>query len=188
MCTFTLFSEKSRPFLVNYSHWDIWIVTNTVMILSFRTDGSGQTVQTQIRVYTVCKFVCIFWMHYSTVNPSCSNFRVITANVLVVQIFLIFTVRFLSIERQEWELYEPPHNKTNKMTCAPRLIRVFAVRLNLKTPWDLSYPLSAQWRLWSDWADAQTDLSLRWAHRSFCRYCHAAAHLAFSFFSFFANF
>ena len=27
-----------------------------------------------------------------------------------------------------------------------------------------SYPLSAQRRLWSDWADAQADLSLCWAH------------------------
>ena len=31
----------------------------------------------------------------------------------------------------------------------------------------LSYPLSAQRRLWSDWADAQADLSLRWAHIHF---------------------
>ena len=30
--------------------------------------------------------------------------------------------------------------------------------------------------LWSDWADAQADLSLRWVHRSFCLFCHAAAH------------
>ena len=42
------------------------------------------------------------------------------------------------------------------------LIRVFAVRM--KKAWVLSYPLSAQRRLWSDWADAQADLSLRWAH------------------------
>ena len=28
----------------------------------------------------------------------------------------------------------------------------------------LSYTLSAKRRLWSDWADAQADLSLRWAH------------------------
>ena len=26
-----------------------------------------------------------------------------------------------------------------------------------------------------DWADAQADLSLSWAHRSFCWFCHAAA-------------
>ena len=31
----------------------------------------------------------------------------------------------------------------------------------------LSYPLSAQQSLWSDWADAQADLSLRWAQTHF---------------------
>ena len=36
--------------------------------------------------------------------------------------------------------------------------------------------MSIQWRLWSDWADAQADLSLRWAHKSFCWFCHAVAH------------
>ena len=33
-----------------------------------------------------------------------------------------------------------------------QLIRVFAV--HMKKAWVLSYSLSAQWRLWSDWADA----------------------------------
>ena len=42
---------------------------------------------------------------------------------------------------------------------------VSAVRM--KKAWVLSYPMSAQWRLWSDWADAQADLSLRWAHSHF---------------------
>ena len=45
----------------------------------------------------------------------------------------------------------------------PSLIRVFAVRM--KKALVLSYPLSAQWGLWSDWADAQADL--RWAHSHF---------------------
>ena len=44
----------------------------------------------------------------------------------------------------------------------PSLIRVFAVRM--KKAWVLSYPLSAQQRPWSDWANAQADLSLPWAH------------------------
>ena len=72
-----------------------------------------------------------------------------------------------------WHKYEPPHDKTNKMTCAPSedwdqpghppsLIRVSAVRM--KKAWVLSYPVSTQWRLWSDWVDALADLSLRWAH------------------------
>ena len=28
----------------------------------------------------------------------------------------------------------------------------------------------------SDWADAQADLSVHWAHRSFCWFCHEMAH------------
>ena len=71
------------------------------------------------------------------------------------------------------------------MTCAPSedsdqpghppsLIRVLAVRI--KKVWVLSYPLVAQRRLWSDWADAQTDLRLWWAHMPFCWFCREAAH------------
>ena len=73
-------------------------------------------------------------------------------------------------------LVEPPRDKTNIVACVPSedsdqprhppsLIRVFAVRM--KKPWVLSYQLSAQRRLWSDWANAQTDLSLHWAHSHF---------------------
>ena len=62
----------------------------TVMILSFRTDMPGQTVQTQIRVYTVCHSICIVWTHYSMVEPHSSNFRVITTNFLGVRIFRKF--------------------------------------------------------------------------------------------------
>ena len=46
----------------------------------------------------------------------------------------------------------------------PSLIRVFAIRMKA---WVFSYPLSAQQRFLSDWADAQADLSLRWAHSHF---------------------
>ena len=47
----------------------------------------------------------------------------------------------------------------------PSLIRVFAVRMT--TSWVLSFPLSTQQRLWSDWVDAQADLSLRLVHSHF---------------------
>ena len=81
---------------------------------------------------------------------------------------------------------EPPHDKTNKMAYAPSedsdqlghlpsLIWVFTVLM--KKAWVLSYPLSAQWGLWSDWADAQADLSHRWMHRPFCLFWHEAVHL-----------
>ena len=79
---------------------------------------------------------------------------------------------WFSLGLQTFTIFEPPHDKTDKMACAPRedpdqpglppsLIRVFAVRM--KKAWVLSYPLSAQRRLWSDWAD----LSLCWAHNHF---------------------
>ena len=32
----------------------------------------------------------------------------------------------------------------------------------------------------TDWADAQADLCLRWAHRSFYWFCRAAAQMAFA--------
>ena len=52
---------------------------------------------------------------------------------------------------------------------------MFAVRM--KKHWAFSYPLSACSEDWSDWADAQTDPSLRWTHGSFCWFCRAAAHM-----------
>ena len=58
-----------------------------------------------------------------------------------------------------------PSEDSDQPGHPPSLIRVFVVRM--KKPWVLSYPLSAQRRLWSDWADAQADLSLRWAHTHF---------------------
>ena len=72
------------------------------------------------------------------------------------------------------------------MTCAPSedsdqprrppsLIRVFLV--HMKKRWVLNYSVSEQRKLRSDWADAQADLSLRWVQRSFCLFCHEAAHM-----------
>ena len=55
-----------------------------------------------------------------------------------------------------------PSEDSDQPGHPPSLIRVFAVCM--KKGWILSYPLSSQRRLWSDWVDAQADLSLRWAH------------------------
>ena len=86
------------------------------------------------------------------------------------------TVDSVKLNHQQTSVTEPSHDKTNKMACAPSkdsdqpghspsLIRDFAVRM--KKDWVLSYTLSAQRKLWSDWADAQADLSLHWAHSHF---------------------
>ena len=67
--------------------------------------------------------------------------------------------------RQNQQCGCAPSEDSDQPGHPPSLIRVFAVRM--KKAWVLSYPLSAQRRLWSDWPDAQSDLSLRWAHTHF---------------------
>ena len=79
----------------------------------------------------------------------------------VSKFFFFFLKEGEWIPKYEKELH---HDKTNKMIFAlskdsdqaghpHRLIRVLAVRM--KKPWDLSYPMRGQRRLWTDWADAQ---------------------------------
>ena len=79
---------------------------------------------------------------------------------------------------------ELQHNKTNATYMPnkdsdqpghpPSLIRDFTVRM--KKPWVLCFPLSEQRRL-IGLADAQADLSLHWAHRSFCWFWHGATQM-----------
>ena len=89
---------------------------------------------------------------------------------------LIVSITFL----HTFNTFEP-HDKTNKVVCAPRedsdqsghppcLIRVFAVRT--KKTWFLRYPLSAQRRLWSESSlDAQSFFFF-----FFFWFCHEAAY------------
>ena len=68
-----------------------------------------------------------------------------------------------------------PSEDSDQPGHPPGRIRAFAVRM--EKAWVLSYPLSAQRILWSDWADAQADPSLRWAHGSFYWFCSVAAYI-----------
>ena len=60
-----------------------------------------------------------------------------------------------------------------------RLIRVFAACL--KMLWVLGYQQSALRRLLSDCAEAQADLSIRFARMQFCRKCCVPAHFTFRY-------
>ena len=70
---------------------------------------------------------------------------------------------------------EPRHDKTNKMAvCQGKTQISLGIRpvwsvyaVCMKKAWVLSYPLSTERRLRSDWVDAQADPSLRWAHTHF---------------------
>ena len=78
-----------------------------------------------------------------------------------------------------------PSEDSDQPGHPPSLIRVIAVRM--KKPWVLSYQLSAQRRLWSDWVEAQADLSLRWALSHFVGFVmswlkwHQTAHVMVDF-------
>ena len=86
---------------------------------------------------------------------------------------------------EHWTNNEPPHDKTNKMTCAPAKTQI---SLGIHPVWsesllcaqlvakDTSF-VHADREDWSDWADAKSDLSIGWAHRSFCWFCHVVADM-----------
>ena len=57
-----------------------------------------------------------------------------------------------------------PNEDSNEPANACSLISVFIVRI--KKLCILGYPKCVQWRFWSDCANAQADLNLRWAHMS----------------------
>ena len=91
-----LWSNVNSFYSENYT-----ITGNTEMILSFLTDRSEQTLETQntIRIYTVCHFACIFWTYYSMVKTPCSNVKMITKNFgcPILRIFTILYKLFFSM-------------------------------------------------------------------------------------------
>ena len=84
-------------------------------------------------------------------------------------------------------ILEPPRDKTSKWHMRPEKTQislgirpvwsVFAVRM--KKAWTLSYPLSAQQRLWSHWAHSKGWSESLLGAQSFCWFCHEAAHLSY---------
>ena len=72
----------------------------------------------------------------------------------VVSFKLLHHLSRLMIKPTKWHTFAPSED-SDQPGHLPSLIRVFAVRI--KKAGVLSYPLSAQRRLWSDWADAQAD-------------------------------
>ena len=60
--------------------------------------------------------------------------------------------------------------KPTKYLCV-QLSLCLGIRMKIRSL--VTYKAHSEY--WSDWADAQADPSLRWAHKSFCWICHAAA-------------
>ena len=82
-------------------------------------------------------------------------------------------------------LFEPQHDNTSKITQR-RLRSAWATaqsdqEYSQGAPWVAKDPMffhvDSEDR--SDWVDAQADLSLHWAHMSFCWFCHVVAQFHF---------
>ena len=128
------------------------------MILSFRTIGLGKQRRPRsdcslIRVCTVCHSVYIFWTHYSKEKPPCSNVLEWLQQIFRVSEILGF-LRY--IWAASWQ------NQQNGM-CAQRRLR--SAWASAQSDQSLCCP------------DAQSDLSLHWAHMPFCWFCHEVANL-----------
>ena len=64
---------------------------------------------------------------------------------------------------------------SNQAVCQTRIATVL-VHPSLESPRVVEGTRDQQ-ILWSDCADAQADLSLRWSHKSYCRFCRALVHI-----------
>ena len=109
-------------------------------------------------------FLLFFFFLFSVIfflQSSFSNIHHITRPVQT----LIFIFYIWAATWQNRQSDCAPSEDSDQPGHPPSLIRVFAVRMEKALV--LNYPLSAQRRLWSDWVDAQADLSLRWAHSHF---------------------
>ena len=110
-----------------------------------------------IFIFTVHVFVRLFWRHQLRQR---SVLHVLVLGSEIKAHSLIWATTW-----QNQQSGCASNEDSDQPGHPPSLRRVFAVRM--KKAWVLSYPMSAQRRLWSDWADAQADLSLCWAHTHF---------------------
>ena len=124
---------------------------------------------TPIRCYVVedrAEFLCTFCV--SRRHLALVNWKKVSLSVCLISLrisgsslsdYRMFGYYWSSV-RQNFKC--APSEDSDQPGHPPSLIRFFTVRM--KKAWVLSNSLSAQRRLLADWADAQTGLSLRWAH------------------------
>ena len=96
---------------------------------------------------------CTLWWLYQDVLPGC--------------LFLLPLMHLQQCHLQSKS--EPQHDKTNKMTVRPAktqssLPSLISLHCALNGYLGAQVSSCGQRKLWSEWADAQGDLSLRWAH------------------------
>ena len=125
----------------------------------------------------LCKFYTHVYVNFTRVKVCMWTL------IHIVNLHMFKYILGLTICKSTFTL-EPRHDKTNKMSVHPATTQISLV---IHPVWSES-SLCAQWVAkdprfpyvesedWSDWADAQADLSSLGTH-SFCWFCHVMAHL-----------
>ena len=104
------------------------------------------------------------------INISFSYFFQITWGI-----FLILNDKWATTWQKQQNDYAPSEHSVQPRH-PPSLIRVFAFAVRSMGSEGPKVSSCGKRRLWSDWANAQVDLSFRCAH-SFCWFCHVAAQI-----------
>ena len=122
------------------------------------------------------------WVSLLSTSRSCASSRGTCCSVEAPPVSIL-----LSIPWRRKKKDEPQHDKTNKWNVRPAKTWI---SLGIRPVWSES-SLSAWRKLgsltthlayredWSDWADAQADLSCRWAHMPLCWFCHEVAQTVY---------
>ena len=132
---------------------------------------------------SIFPLLCFLFLHFSLLF--CSFWFIFVSNVSFPSFHENTVLISKDPEPSSVKIFESPHDETNKMACVPSedsdqpgihpVWSVFAVHSVGSQGSKVSS--CGQQRIWSHWADAQADLSLRWVHRSFCWFCHEVAHI-----------
>ena len=172
--------KHNTSFFMKGSKWPFSLPVKGLTVVSISRESVYQKLIFKCHTCDRRKFVrtvahCFCHQHIAFVYIHNSSI----VSTLVCFCFVFFYSQLKLFFRREWKILFCGENnwdatrQNQQNECAPTedsdqpehppsLIRVFAARM--KKAWVLSYPLSAQQGLWSDWVDAQADLSLRWAH------------------------
>ena len=117
------------------------------------------------------------------------SIRTLSSNFLIYAYMQTVFVDIAGEHEIHWcIIFRPADDKTYNKTCVtskdsdqpvhpPSMARVL-VYPSFNSP-DAVKGTCDQRRLWSDSADAQSDLSLRWSHKSYCRFCRALAQFLY---------
>ena len=153
---------------VSLSRWELVVRTGTPSVSHAPEQkiniwaGECQNPQNDMCTQWRLRSACASWLSHLSLLSPWRSFEFLSAKQRLMRLYrcqyrLIFAVYmwfcwFCQVLAYLLKWNEPPHNKTNKMACAPsedshppRLIREFA--FSMKKAWVLSYPFSVQRRL-----------------------------------------